>query len=235
MGRLVLLPNLLDDAADVALHLPAATGQIVASLQGLIAESEKAARRYLRRFLTHDQMTALPLQTLNEHSRPDEVGLLLEPILRGQTWGLISDAGLPCIADPGSDLVSKAQKQGIVVQTLAGPSSILMALQLSGFTGQHFAFHGYLPREAPLLEKKILELEKRSRVDSAAQIGIEAPYRSAKLLETLKASLQPSTRLCIAVQLTSPYERCVSLSVAEWKKFSFPLEKEPAVFLIQSF
>lgn len=235
MGRLFLLPNLLDDEADAALHLPAATGQIVASLQGLIAESEKPARRYLRRFLTHDQMVALPLQTLNEHSPAGHVDLLLEPILQEQTWGLISDAGLPCIADPGSDLVAKAQKKGIAVQALAGPSSILMALQLSGFSGQRFAFHGYLPREAPLLEKQILELEKKSRVDLASQIWIEAPYRSAKLLETLKNVLQPSTRLCVAVQLTSPYQRCVSLFVAEWRKFSFPLEKEPAVFLIQSF
>jgi 16S rRNA (cytidine1402-2'-O)-methyltransferase len=235
MGHLILLPNLLDDEADISLHLPAATGQTVASLQGLIAESEKAARRYLRRFLSHEKMAALPLQTLNEHSPITQVDLLLEPILRGETWGLISDAGLSCIADPGSDLVAKAQKKGVLVQTLAGPSSILMALQLSGFTGQHFAFHGYLPREASLLEKQILELEKRSRLDSSSQIWIEAPYRSAKLLDCLKALLQPSTRLCVAVQLTSPHQRCVSLPIADWRKFSFPLEKEPAVFLIQSF
>ncbi len=235
MSRLFLLPNLLCDEADAAWHLPAATGQIVASLQGLIVESEKAARRYLRRFLSHDQMAAMPLKTLNEHSLPAELDLLLQPLLQGETWGLISDAGLPCIADPGADLVAKAQKKGVVVQALSGPSSILMALQLSGFTGQRFAFHGYLPREAPLLEKQILELEKKSRADSSSQIWIEAPYRSAKLLEALKTSLHPATRLCVAVQLTSPHQRCISLSIAEWRKFSFPLEKEPAVFLIQSF
>lgn len=235
MGKLILLPNLLDDEADAALHLPAATGEIVSSLQGLIAESEKPARRYLRRFISHEEMAALPLRTLNEHSQPGEVDLLLEPMLQGETWGLISDAGLPCIADPGSDLVAKAQKKGIAVQTLAGPSSILMALQLSGFTGQRFAFHGYLPREAPLLEKQILELEKKSKHDQSSQIWIEAPYRSAKLLDMLKQTLHPSTRLCVAVRLTSPHQRSVSLPIAEWRKFSFPLEKEPAVFLLQNF
>lgn len=235
MGRLILLPNVLDDEANAALYLPAGLGEVVLSLQGLIAESEKPARRYLRRFISHEQMAALPLKTLNEHSQPEETDLLLGPMLQGETWGLISDAGLPCIADPGSDLVAKAQKKGISVQTLAGPSSILMALQLSGFTGQRFAFQGYLPREAPLLEKQILDLEKKSKQDLSSQIWIEAPYRSAKLLETLKQVLHPSTRLSLSVRLTSPHERCVTLPIAEWRKFSFPLEKEPAVFILQSF
>lgn len=234
-GKLILLPNLLHVEADVSLSLPAGIGSVVSSLKGLIAESEKEARRYLRRFISHDEMKAAALQILNEHTSPKDLQSLLEPMISGETWGLISDAGLPCIADPGSDLVALAWKKEIEVQTIAGPSSILMALQLSGFTGQRFSFHGYLPREQPLLEKEIAELEKRSRSDRAAQIWIEAPYRSAKLLELLKAKLQPSTRLCVAVQLTSLQQRCLSTTIADWKKRSFLLEKEPAVFLIQSF
>ena len=233
-GKLILLPNLLDESLDAFHFLPAGVGPVVGTLQGLIAESEKAGRRYLRRFLTHDQMAALPLQTLNEHSSPEQLQVLLAPLMRGETWGLISDAGLPCLADPGSDLVAAARKQSVVVQAIAGPSSIVMALQLSGFTGQRFAFHGYLPREADLLEKQVVELEKRSRAEISSQIWIEAPYRSLKMLEFLKTKLQPSTRLCVAVQLTTAQERSASLPISEWKKTSFPLEKEPAVFLIQA-
>lgn len=233
-GRLYLLPNLLHEEAEVAFSLPAGIGQIVHSLQGLIAESEKEARRYLRKFLTHEEMAAMPLKTLNEHSDPKLLDQLLTPILNGEIWGLISDAGLPCVADPGSDLVALAHKKEVDVQTIAGPSSILMALQLSGFSGQRFMFHGYLPREQPLLEKQIVELEKKSKMEGSTQIWIEAPYRSAKLLESLKTKLQPATRLCVAVQLTSPSQRCVSLSIAEWRRRPFPLEKEPTVFLLQS-
>ncbi|MDP1607785.1 MAG: SAM-dependent methyltransferase [Chlamydiales bacterium] len=232
MGRLILLPNLLDDEADVALHLPAATAYLVSSLQGLIAESEKAARRFLRRFLTHEQMVALPLQTLNEHSLASQLDLLLKPMIDGETWGIISDAGLPCIADPGADLVAKAHQKGIELQAVSGPSSIMMALQLSGFTGQRFMFHGYLPREIPLLEQAILEVEKTSQAKGASQIWIEAPYRSAKMLEKLTAILHPSTMLCVAVSLTSPRQRCVSLPIAEWRKRGFAMEKEPAVFVL---
>jgi 16S rRNA (cytidine1402-2'-O)-methyltransferase len=231
-GKLILLPNLLDETLDAFNFLPAGVGPLVGTLQGLIAESEKAGRRYLRRFLTHDQMAALPLQTLNEHSSPEQLQVLLAPLLRGETWGLISDAGLPCLADPGADLVGAARKQKVSVQAVAGPSSIVMALQLSGFSGQRFAFHGYLPREPDLLEKRIVELEKRSGMEHSSQIWIEAPYRSSKMLEFLKTKLQPSTHLCVAVQLTTPHERSASLSISEWKKISFPIEKEPAVFLI---
>ncbi|MCC6127977.1 MAG: SAM-dependent methyltransferase [Chlamydiae bacterium] len=232
---MILLPNLLHEEADLALSLPAGIGSIVSTLSGLIAEGEKEARRYLRKFLSHDEMKAVPLQLLNEHTSAKEIESLLEPMMCGETWGLISDAGLPCVADPGSDLVALAYKNDIAVQTIAGPSSIMMALQLSGFTGQRFSFHGYLPRELPLLEKEIVELEKRSRSDRATQVWIEAPYRSAKLFDLLKTKLQPSTRLCVAVQLTSNSQRCLSTSLAEWKKRPFHIEKEPAVFLIQSF
>ncbi|MBS0626491.1 MAG: SAM-dependent methyltransferase [Verrucomicrobia bacterium] len=231
-GKLFLLPNLLDESLDAAPFLPANLSPIIQSLQGLIAESEKSGRRYLRRFLTHDQMAALPLKTLNEHSAPDQLEELLAPLKNGEIWGLISDAGLPCIADPGSDLVALARKHQIAIQAVPGPSSIILSLQLSGFNGQKFSFHGYLPREPDLLEKQIIELEKRSRAERSTQIWIEAPYRSSKMLEFLKSKLQPQTRLFVGVQLTTPSERTASLTIAEWRKTSFPIEKEPAVFLI---
>lgn len=226
MGKLFLLPNLLDESLSHESLLPPAVSSAVKQIDGLIAESEKEARRYLRRFLSHEQMTSLPLKLLNEHTT--SLGELLDPLLRGETWGLISDAGLPCIADPGASLVWEARERGVEVETFAGPCSILMALQLSGFSGQRFSFHGYLPRELPDLERRILELEKTK----GTQIWIEAPYRSGKMLETLLRLLRPATRLCVALNLTSVNQRVFSARVQKWREHSFPIGKEPAVFLL---
>jgi len=229
-GKLLLLPNLLDESLPHESGLPPAVSAAVATIGGLIAESEKSARRYLRRFLSHDQMAKTPLRLLNEHTRPGDLESLLAPLLNGETWGLISDAGLPCIADPGSPLVFLAHQRGIPVETFAGPSSLLMALQLSGFSGQNFSFHGYLPREPLNLEDKILALEKQA--SGGTQIWIEAPYRSGKMLETLKRVLQPNTLLCVAANLTLPTQKVVTMQVGKWRSFSLDLEKEPAVFLL---
>lgn len=211
--------------------LPVSVGEAAKHIQGVFVESEKAARRYLRRFLLHEEMAALPLSLLNEHTQEKELLSLLAPVLEGQTWGILSDGGLPCIADPGANLVCLARKKGIEIAALPGPSSILIALQLSGFSGQQFVFHGYLPREEALLEKKIREMEKEG--DRYTQIWIEAPYRSAKMLECLKKTLKGDTRLCVAVQLTTSLQRVQSETVFEWQKTNFPLAKEPAVFLIR--
>jgi 16S rRNA (cytidine1402-2'-O)-methyltransferase len=227
-GRLLLLPNLLDEELSADLYLPLSVKEAVQSIQGLIAESEKMARRYLRRFLSHDDMAKMPLRVLNEHTK--DIHELLEPICNGECWGLISDAGLPCIADPGSDLVWKAHEKSISVETFVGPSSIIMALQLSGFPAQTFSFHGYLPREAVDLEGKIKELEKRK----GTHLWIEAPYRSAKMLDVLKKILSPNTKLCVAANLTTKNQRVLSKPVSFWKKSSFNLGKEPAVFAIFS-
>ena len=232
VGKLYLLPNLLDETLSVDPFLPTSVGVAVAQLQGLIAESEKSARRYLRKFISHDQMAKMPLALLNEHSSKGEMEALLEPLRSGQIWGLISDAGLPCIADPGSDLVFQAHCHGIDVETFVGPCSIVMALQLSGFSGQRFAFHGYLPREAQDLELRIRELEKQS--SGVTQIWIEAPYRSAKMLEQLKTILKPTTLLCVATQLTLPNQRVASWPVAKWRSSPWEIQKEPAIFLIFS-
>lgn len=227
-GKLILLPNLLDAEAAIDGSFPPAVASLVFSLNGLICESDKEGRRFLRRFLSHDQMAALPLRNLNEHTLPAELKTLIEPLLKGETWGLISDAGLPCIADPGAEVVWLAREKGIEVEALSGPSSLLLSLQLSGFSGQRFTFHGYLPREMADLEKKIKELEKRSKEET--QIWIEAPYRSAKILDLLQKTLQPSTRLCVAVNLTSSNQRVASSYIKNWKPF--PIQKEPAVFLL---
>lgn len=227
-GKLYLLPNLLDESLPIEPFLPISVGDAISNIQGLIAESEKQARRYLRRFLSHDAMAAMPLALLNEHSK--EIKHLIDPMMRGEIWGLISDAGLPCLADPGADLVWLAHQNSIYVETFVGPSSIVMALQLSGFGGQQFSFHGYLPREQQELEKKIEKIER----EPGTQIWIEAPYRSAKMLGLLKQILRADTRLCVAANLTSSYQRVVSQTVADFRRNSFVLEKEPVVFLIRN-
>ena len=231
-GKLLLLPNLLEESLPPEAYLPATLGSKIKTIQGLIAESEKSARRYLRKFLTHDEMAAMPLRLLNEHTKEAELEELLEPITRGECWGLISDAGLPCIADPGAELIWKARSHRIQIETHAGPSSIVFALQLSGFPSQRFTFHGYLPREIPDLESAIRNLEKHSKSMAAAHVFIEAPYRSAKILESLLATLSPSTRLCVAASLTMPEERVVSQTVAKWKANRIQLNKEPVVFVV---
>lgn len=231
-GKLILLPNVLEESLPADPFLPASVQAAVSELDGLIAESEKSARRYLRRFLSHEKMAALPLRLLNEHTLPKELDELLKPILNGKTWGLISDAGLPCVADPGADLVAAASRFGVNVEAIAGPCSLILALQLSGFSGQRFCFHGYLPREAADLEKTVKDLERKAKEET--QIWIEAPYRSAKMLEALKLWLQPATRLCVSLSLTTPSQRVASHSIQQWKSFPFEIGKEPAVFLLQS-
>ena len=233
---LILLPNLLDESLSHEFFLPASVATVVRELQGLLVESEKSARRYLRRFISHDEMAKIPLRLLNEHTKSDELKELMEPLIRGETWGILSDAGLPCLADPGADIVALAKENGIEVQALIGPSSIVLSLQLSGFSSQKFGFNGYLPREIPALQAALRDLEKRSRQEGSTQLFIEAPYRSAKLLDAMLEVLAPTTRLCVAASLTTPEQRVVSQTVAQWKakKGSLTLGKEPAVFLIRA-
>lgn len=228
---LYLLPNVLDDELSHESVLPKSVAEVVQGIDGLIAESEKEGRRFLKRFLSHERFAALPIQILNEHTPLNEVRSLLRPILENQCWGLVSDAGLPCIADPGANLVRLAQESGIEVTALPGPSSIIMALQLSGLNGQKFYFHGYLPREIPLLQKKLKELEKIARQDQATQIWIEAPYRSAKMAQTVIETLDPNVLLCIALNVTSSRQKVVTKKISAWRQQPIQIDKDPAVFL----
>ncbi|OGN59304.1 MAG: hypothetical protein A3C42_04910 [Chlamydiae bacterium RIFCSPHIGHO2_02_FULL_45_9] len=225
-GKLYLLPNLLDDSLSIEPFLPISVNQAVREIHGLIAESEKQARRYLRKFLTRDEMSQVPLKILNEHTQ--DLQECIEPLKKGETWGLISDAGLPCIADPGANLVWLAHQNQIELKTFVGPSSIIIALQLSGFSGQVFSFHGYLPRDVDSLVSFLLHLEKKE----GSHIWIEAPYRSQKMLDLIKKTLHPSTRLSLAVNLTTDRQRVVSQTIERWKKDPFSIDKEPAVFII---
>lgn len=229
-GKLYLLPNLLDDAVeDHTKFLPANIGEIVASLDGVICETEKLARRFLGRF----KKAQLPLKVLDEHTKDEELAALLEPLEKGGTWGLLSDAGLPCIADPGAQVVKLARKKNIPVEAVIGPSSFIMALMLSGFCGQRFSFHGYLPREKEPRKVRIRALELKSRKEISSEIFMETPYRNLELLQDLFLELQPQTQLAVACDLTSPTQEVIVKSIKEWKKDPLPqINKRPCVFII---
>lgn len=231
-GKLYLLPNLLDDTVDDhTKYLPANIGEIVASLDGCVCETEKLARRFLGRF----KRAQLPLKVLNEHTKDEELIDLIVPLEQGGTWGMLSDAGLPCIADPGAKLVQLARKKNVAVEAVAGPSSFIMALMLSGFSGQHFSFHGYLPREKELRIKRIRALEQKSKKEQSSEIFMEAPYRNLELLQDLVAELQPQTELAVACDLTSPTQEVIVKTSKEWKKDPLPqIHKRPCVFIIFS-
>jgi 16S rRNA (cytidine1402-2'-O)-methyltransferase len=234
MSRLILLPNLLSPDLPWEPFLPASVANAVKSLNGLIAESEKEGRRFLRRFVSHETLERMPIRLLNEHTNPSELDSLLDPVAGGQIWGLISDAGLPCLADPGALLVKRAIARSLAVQTLAGPSSIIFALQLSGLNGQRFSFHGYLPRDIVELKVRLLALERRSKEEDATQIWIEAPYRSQKMADIVIQALHPETLFCIAHSITQPNESVRVQPIKDWRKEPLHLEKVPAVFLLHS-
>ncbi len=232
---LLLLPNVLGEVKHHEPFLPASVDKAVATLDGLIAESAGAGRRFLGRFNTKKPANDIPMALFNEHTPDADIDFLLEPIRRGERWGLISDGGLPCVADPGAKLVSRARQSGIVVQAFVGPSSIMLALMLSGMPGQRFYFGGYLDKEPKNRDSEIKELERRSRGERSTQIFIEVPYRNSHMLESLLTNLNEKTLLCVAWDLTLPTQGVLSQSIALWKKSPLPnLEKKSAIFLVSA-
>jgi 16S rRNA (cytidine1402-2'-O)-methyltransferase len=229
-GKLLLLPNVLGDVLHHEIFLPPSVDKAVSILDGLIAESEKGGRRFLGRFQTKKRPQDIPIALLNKHTR--DYDFLLEPVREGEVWGVVSDAGLPCIADPGARLVARAKETGIKVQAFVGPSSLMMALMQSGLNGQRFHFDGYLPKEPERRKERIEQLAKHSRQDGATQIFIEAPHRNKYTLEALLEVLGDETRLCVAWELTLPTQGILTQEIALWKKSPLPaIEKKPAIFL----
>ena len=232
---LLLLPNLLGELPHHEMFFPNSVDKAVASLDGLIAESPSSGRRYLSRFKTKKPTNEIPLALFNEHTPDADLDFLLDPIHKGQRWGLISDAGIPCVADPGAKLVMRARQTGIPVQAFVGPSSFVLALMLSGLPGQHFCFLGYLDKDPTKRESKIKELQKISKAEKATQIFIETPYRNRHTLESLIKILHDETILCVAWELTLPTQGVVSQPIHLWKKSPLPnLEKKNAIFLFNA-
>ncbi len=221
---LYLLPNFLGEGLEPTSFFPHVVGEVVPTLDGLIAESEKGARRFLKQF--HPTFREVPILLLNEHT--DEIDTLLAPLQKGERWGLISDAGLPVLADPGARLVRRLHSLKIPVHTFPGPSSLVYALQLSGLSAQNFTFHGYPPRDLKALKEKLRTLPKNQ-----THLFIEAPYRTDKLLQTLIEGLQEETDLSVAWNLTLPTQGVRTDKIAKWKSKGLSLGKVPAVFVIR--
>lgn len=235
MSTLYLLPNLLDHFQDHRAFFPSTVDTIVPTLRGLIAETEKEARHYLKRFLFPESKTFrdIPILLLNEHTSAQQKEELIEIIAKSYaSWGLISDCGLACLADPGADIVLLAKKRGIQIQACIGPSSIVLALMLSGLGGQRFIFHGYLPREEKLLIEKLKQMSTNLQKDYT-HLFIETPYRNQKLFRQICTTLSNQSWLSIACGLTSDQEWVKTKKIAEWKKEQTVLDTLPAVFVIR--
>jgi 16S rRNA (cytidine1402-2'-O)-methyltransferase len=230
-GRLYLVPNLLDASSLPEATLPAAAIERVRSLRRFVVEGEKAAWRLLSRILDAEAASKVSMDRLDEHTPRGALPALLSPLEAGEDLGLISEAGMPCIADPGAALVALAHDRGIAVIPLVGPSSVILALAASGLDGQRFSFLGYLPQDPQGRRAALLAMDRGIRADGATRIFIETPYRNARLLADCLELLSPATRLCVAASLCSDSERIRSSPVSSWRASPWPLGKEAAIFL----
>jgi len=229
-GKIYLIPCPLgENSVEV---IPAYVKAIINSLDEFVVEDEKSARRYLKKMEISRPLQEINLQTLNEHTPKEEVSALLKPVLEGKNLGILSEAGCPAIADPGSDLVKAAHEKNIKVIPLVGPSSILLALMASGFNGQSFCFNGYLPKEKHERIKKLRELETLIYKKDQTQLFIETPYRNRNLFDDIVSSCSASTLLCIACNISLPDEFIRTRTIAEWKRNIPEINKRPAIFLL---
>ena len=232
IGILYLIPVTLGDD-NINQVLPPKVVKIAQNIESFVVESEKSARHFLSTIKTAKPVRELTLNLLNEHTDDKTIPDLLKPLLAGQDVGLMSDAGCPGVADPGSKLVALAHQKGIRVLPLVGPSSILLSLMASGLNGQQFAFLGYLPVDKVQRTLKLKEIEKRAQTHNETQIFIETPYRNMHMLEALLSTCHANTRLCIASQVSLADELIMTKRISEWKQGILPdLHKKPTVFLI---
>lgn len=229
-GSLYLLPNTLGETAADAV-IPALAMERARSLDYLIAEDPKAARAFLKRIGSTRALQGIRVERLDHNTRARDVALLLEPVLAGLDAGLLSEAGMPAVADPGANLVRLAHEWGVRVVPMSGPSSIVLALCASGLEGQRFAFHGYLPVAEAELVLALKQLERHSQRLGQTQIFIETPYRNERTLGVVLRTLGSDTLVCVATDLTLESESVRTHTVAEWRKQPLQLKGRPTVFL----
>lgn len=231
-GVLYLIPTTLGDIEPLEV-LPLFVRKIIEELDWFIVENEKSARRYIKRITPKKSQPDLNLLKLDKYADSLEVREYLNICEQGISIGLLSEAGVPAIADPGSEIVKMAHEKGIRVIPLVGPSSILLAMMASGLNGQNFAFNGYLPIDTQERKKAIKNLERLSKEKNQTQIFIETPYRNEKMFADLKSTLTPGTKLCIACDITLATEYIKTFSMGEWKAMQPNLNKRPAIFILQ--
>lgn len=230
-GNLYLVPTPLGDTG-FASKIPPLNLEILQHIDTFIVEELRTARRFLRKAGYMKDFETVTFHVLNEHTPDHEAMEMLEKAGNGQHIGLLSEAGLPCIADPGNIVVRLAHRKGIRVIPLTGPSSIMLALMASGFNGQNFAFQGYLPVKPNERIKALRNLEHIVAGSDQTQIFIETPYRNLAMLESIVKTCHPNLMLCIAADLTLETEWIRSLPIRDWKNQKPDLHKRPAVFLL---
>ena len=233
-GRLYLVPNLLAPTAPEDV-LPARTIAIARDLRYYLVENAKPARHLLKALQPAVPIRDIVIDEIGDMPTPERCAALLAPARTGHDLGLLSDAGCPGVADPGALVVAAAHREGITVVPLVGPSSLVLALMASGMNGQGFSFHGYLPVKPDARTAAIRRLEADSQTTGRAQLFIETPYRNAALLAALVATLNPATRLAVAVDLTAATESVESRPAGQWRKCDpARYDKRPALFILQA-
>ncbi|MBE6303260.1 MAG: SAM-dependent methyltransferase [Bacteroidales bacterium] len=228
---LYLLPVTLGDTPHAKV-LPQYNIEIIKEIRHFIVEDIRSARRFLRQADPQFDIDGSTFFELNKHTSPNDIAGYLAPLTQGKPMGVISEAGCPAVADPGADVVAIAQRKGLKVVPLVGPSSIILSVMASGFNGQSFAFHGYLPIKPDERARKIKQLEQRVYAEEQTQLFIETPYRNGKMIEDIIKNCRPQTKLCIAANLTCPDEFVRTRTVKDWRGKVPDLSKIPCIFLL---
>lgn len=230
-ASLYLIPVTLGDTP-IESVLPSYNKEVILGIRHFIVEDVRSARRFLKKVDRGIEIDSLTFYPLNKHTSPEDIAGYLEPLAAGAPMGVISEAGCPAVADPGADVVAIAQRRNFKVVPLVGPSSIILSVMASGFNGQSFAFHGYLPIEPAERAKKIKALEQRVYAEQQTQLFIETPSRNNKMAEDILHNCRPQTKLCIAANITCRGEYIKTRTVKEWQGKLPDLTKIPCIFLL---
>ena len=230
-AALYLLPVTLG-ATPLDRVLPQHNIEIIKEIRHFIVEDVRSARRFLRQADAQFDIDGSTFFELNKHTSPNDIAGYLAPLAQGKPMGVISEAGCPAVADPGADVVAIAQRKGLKVVPLVGPSSIILSVMASGFNGQSFAFHGYLPIKPDERARKLKLLEQRVYSEDQTQLFIETPYRNGKMIEDIIKNCRPQTKLCIAANLTCDDEFVRTRTVKDWRGKAPDLSKIPCIFLL---
>ncbi len=231
-GKLYLIPSPLSENSEYNV-LPRHIFDIVTSIRYYVTENIRTTRRYLKKISPGINIDDITFFVFNKHTNKTGIDTFIKPVIEGNDAGLISEAGMPAVADPGEEIIALAHHFNIQVIPLVGPSSIMLALMASGLNGQTFAFNSYLPIEKKQRKNRIKELEKRSVKNDQSQIFMETPYRNHQLLQDILATCTPETRLCLASNITEKNEFIKTKTIKEWKREPAPdIQKKPTIFII---